>query len=88
MQNHSCSCAGVLQRLREIDFCLTETVLYLDAYPDHAQALDYYHHLLEERCALMEQYESSCGPLTANGNVSHTTWDWAKTPWPREADAN
>ena len=47
-----------MKKLREIDFCLVETILYLDAYPDHPQALEYYHKLNAERSALMEEYEA------------------------------
>ena len=65
-----------------------ETVLYLDAYPDHPQALAYYHKLVEERSLLMEQYEQSCGPLNIYGNKSRQSWDWVKTPWPWETDAD
>ena len=88
--NNPCDprCKQLMQQLREVDFCLVETVLYLDAYPDHPQALEYYHKLLEERKTLAEKYQSSCGPLTAFQNGSCTSWDWVKTPWPWEADAD
>lgn len=89
MQRPNCkNCAEVMQKLRQIDFCLVETVLYLDAYPDHPQALEYYHKLVEERQSLMEQYELTCGPLTIYGNKSRNSWEWVKTPWPWEADAD
>ena len=32
--------------LRKLDFCIQETVLYLDAYPDCRQALEYYRETL------------------------------------------
>ncbi len=86
--NNHARCAQLLQQIREIDFCIVETVLYLDAYPDHQQALEYYHRLVEERGKAMEQYEMACGPLTIYGNQSQNSWDWVKTPWPWEADAD
>lgn len=88
--NNNCDsrCKKLMQQLREVDFSLVETVLFLDAYPDHPQALEYYHKLVEERKMLAKEYESSCGPLTAFKNASHTSWDWVKTPWPWEADAD
>ena len=79
---------ALLQQLREIDFALVETILYLDAYPDHPQAMEYYHRLLEDRRRLMEEYERAYGPLTATGNYSKSSWEWVKTPWPWEADAD
>lgn len=85
---HRGNCQNDLKMLRAIDFAIQETVLYLDAYPDHKQALHYYHQLIEQRKMLMESYEKNCGPLTMYGNQSHTSWDWVEGPWPWEADAN
>ena len=42
-------CAQLLQQIREIDFCIVEIALFLDAYPDHPQALEYYRRLTDER---------------------------------------
>ena len=89
--NHNCnrgSCRNDLKMLRAVDFAIQETVLFLDAYPDHKQALQYYYQLIEQRRMLMESYEKSCGPLTMYGNQSRTSWDWVEGPWPWEADAN
>ena len=36
---------------------------------------------------LQKQYEKVCGPLTAFGNESHTTWDWMSHPAPWEYGA-
>ena len=88
MNQPNCRCKQWMKQIREIDFCLVETVLYLDAHPDHPQALEYYHRLVDERQKLVEQYEASCGPLTVYGNTSHCSWDWVKTPWPWECDAD
>ena len=81
-------CRTVMNRLRAVDFALTETVLYLDAYPENRQALEYYHSLLEQREECMAIYQKSCGPLSMYGNTSHTSWDWVAGPWPWEPDAN
>lgn len=80
--------SDLLRRIREAEFALVETVLYLDAYPDDRQALAFYHQLLTERTRLVDQYEKSVGPLTATANRSNTTWDWTKSPWPWEFAAN
>ena len=73
---------ALLRKIQEIDFSIYEIVLYLDAYPDCAEALNYYHTLLEMRQTLVCEYEKKYGPLTAFSNVSHSSWDWTKTPWP------
>ena len=78
----------LLSRIREVEFALVETILYLDAYPDNRQALAFYQDLLNERNRLVDQYEKTVGPLTATGNRSNTSWDWVKNPWPWEFAAN
>ena len=78
----------LLSRIREVEFALVETVLYLDAYPYNRQALAFYQDLLNERNRLVDQYEKNVGPLTAVGNRSNTSWDWVKNPWPWEFAAN
>ena len=85
------SCGGCrkdLKRLRAIDFAIQETVLYLDAYPENRQALEYYHKLIEMRARLLSSYEKNCGPMTMYGNTSRHSWDWIEGPWPWENDAN
>ena len=80
-------CGTLMQKIREVDFSLTETVLYLDAYPCSAEAMQHYHKLMAERTRLVEAYEKQCGPLTMYGNQGNT-WDWTEGPWPWEAEAN
>jgi spore coat protein JB len=82
------TCAAKLEKIRALDFALQETVLYLDAYPQNRQALNYYHQLIKQRKQMMEDYEAKCGPLTMYGNTSQNSWDWINGPWPWEHDAN
>ncbi|MBQ2767089.1 MAG: spore coat protein CotJB [Clostridia bacterium] len=79
---------ALLNKLRMIDFSIYETVLFLDAYPEDNEALAYYHKLLEQRKALMSEYETKVGPLTIYGNTCGNEWKWIKQPWPWEYDAN
>ena len=81
-------CRNHLEALRALDFAIQETVLYLDAYPNHAEALKYYHALIEQRGKLADEYQRTCAPLNAYGNHSRTSWDWIRGPWPWEPDAN
>lgn len=80
--------AQLSEQLRQIDFCIVETALFLDAYPDHPQALAYYRQLVGERARIAEQYEKTIGPLTVYGNRDNASWDWVKAPWPWELAAN
>lgn len=79
---------GLMRELQAVEFALDEVVLYLDAYPCDQAALDFYHHLLERRAPLLEQYQAEIGPLTPVGNTSRTSWDWIGKPFPWELDAN
>ena len=81
-------CAKIKKQLQTVDFALYEVILYLDAYPEHQEALNTYHMLLARRQKLIEDYESLCGPLTAFGNVSTVSWDWVKgtAPWEYPVD--
>ena len=85
---HQADCQKLLQQIRTVDFALYEVILYLDVYPNDCEALHTYHQLVARHKTLCQQYEQTCGPITATGNESHTTWDWIKKPFPWENDAN
>ena len=87
-QNNHSNCCREREKLRAINFAIQETVLYLDAYPCHPEALCYYHALIEEREKLLASYQKNCGPMTMYGNTSRDSWDWVKGPWPWEPEAN
>ena len=38
--------------------------------------------------ALRREYENLCGPMSAGGNQSTTSWDWMSKPFPWEYDAD
>ena len=80
-------CQHLLARIQAVDFALYELVLYLDVYPQSCDALETYHKLKEQHEELCREYEKVCGPLTAFGNESHTTWDWMSHPAPWEYGA-
>ena len=78
----------LLHRLQALDFSIYDTVLYLDAYPNSADALAYYKKLVAERDSLIRALSASHNaPTTAFDNVGDD-WDWVKGPWPWEASAN
>ena len=55
-RNEQPRCKSLLRELQLLDFSIYDTVLYLDAYPESKEALDYYRTLVQERRALAEQY--------------------------------
>ena len=82
------ACKRLLEQIRAVDFALWETVLYLDVYPHSCDALETYHKLKAQSEALRREYEKACGPMTATGNQSTTSWDWMNQPFPWEYDAD
>jgi len=82
------NCKTLKKRFQQVEFAITETVLYLDAYPECTVALEYYHKLLDERQQLLSAINSQCGPMTHNGNTSTESWLWINGPWPWKYDAN
>ena len=87
-EQNGTNCDKLLKQIQTVDFALYEVILYLDAYPDHCEALELYHKLVARRKGLWASYEEACGPLTAMGNVSTTSWDWVKSPAPWEYSQN
>lgn len=83
-RRNNCYGDALMQKLRQIDFALYDTILYLDAYPNCRKALAHYHTLLEMQKKLKAEYEATHGPITAFGNDSRENWDWTVTPWPWE----
>lgn len=80
---------ALLKKLQSLDFSLTETILYLDAYPDSTEALAYYQKLLNERSAVIATLAGNYHmPITGFDNVNTDTWDWINGPWPWEVAAN
>ncbi|MBQ8140158.1 MAG: spore coat protein CotJB [Clostridia bacterium] len=89
--NNGISCSNsknLMKRLQMVDFAITETVLYLDAYPDSKSALNHYHQLLAERNKLAESLEASGTPITHFNNADTENWRWTNGPWPWQCEAN
>lgn len=76
----------MMNKIREYDFAIVETVLFLNTHPNNMKALKYYTKLRSEREALVAEYEKNVGPLTMYGNMNGNKWDWVSGPWPWEGD--
>lgn len=78
--------AQLLRKIREYDFAIVETTLFLDTHPNNQKALSYYHKLKADRKKLVSEFENNFGPLTMYCNENKTKWDWITGPWPWEGE--
>ena len=76
----------LLAEIRALSFALVETNLYLDSYPENAEALAYFGRLQEELQQKTEAYEKAYGPLTVMGANTKKGWEWVATPWPWDSE--
>ncbi len=81
-------CKDLTKRLQKVDFAITETVLYLDAYPESKEAMSYYKKLVAERDALKSRLAALGRPTSHFDNTDTSAWHWAKGPWPWQVEAN
>ena len=79
-------CNDQLTELRQLDFAILETTLYLDVYPNCCEAKAYIKELREKRAKVAAEYESKHGMLTMYGVCGESSDKCA--PWPWEYAAN
>ena len=77
---------ALLSEIRALSFALVETNLYLDSYPENAEALAYFRRVRDELAEKTAAYERAFGPLTPMGATAEGSWDWISTPWPWESE--
>lgn len=76
----------LMKKIREYDFAITETSLFLDTHPNNAKAVNYYNNLRLEREKYYNEYEKTYGPITMYGNTDSSNWNWTNGPWPWEKE--
>ena len=82
-------CRAMARRLQTVEFSMYDIMLYLDIYPDCAEALAYFGKLREERDALRASLSKRCGrPVTACETDVEHGWTWIDSPWPWDTAAN
>ena len=77
---------ALLDEIRALSFALVECNLYLDSYPENAEALAYFRRVRDELAEKTAAYEATYGPLTVMGAKATEGWDWVTTPWPWESE--
>ena len=78
----------LLKNIQEEDFAVYETVLYLDGHPCDKDALGFYKAHRDKLDCLKKEFIQKYGPLTIYDTLDCNTWDWLKSPWPWEREAN
>ena len=76
----------LIKKIREYDFAITETALFLNTHPNNTKAMNYYHSLKLEREKYFNEYEKMYGPITMYGNMDTQNWNWVNGPWPWEKE--
>lgn len=66
-------------KIRCLEFAITELALYLDTHPDDSKALCLHRKYCKEVKELKDQYQKVYGPLTINFPCNK--WRWLEEPW-------
>lgn len=72
----------MINKIRSLEFAITELALYLDTHPDDEKALCMHRKYCKEVKELKDRYQKVYGPLTINYPCNK--WRWLETPWPWE----
>jgi len=83
--NNNLSKDEMLRRIMELEFAVTDLMLYLDTHPDNAEALEMFTKLAATLKSLMYDYSQKYEPLVAADVKNETPFRWAKSKWPWQA---
>lgn len=78
------NCDQLLTLIYQASFAMDDVILFLDTHPCDANALNYYHYVVNLRKEAMKAYESQCGPLMIDQVESCNYWNWVDNKWPWE----
>ena len=79
MMNNS-SKSRMMKAYQAYSFAAHEALLYLDAYPDCREALEYYNKNQKMAERAKAEYEAKHGPITPPKEAEN--WSWTSSPWP------
>ncbi len=75
-----------LSKIRELQFAVLETNLYLNTHPEDMRVLKLHNEFATELCMLTQQYQENYGLLRANFSEAEFPWQWIEEPWPWQID--
>ncbi len=79
MMNNS-SKSRMMKSYQAYSFAAYDALLYLNAYPDSREALEFYNKNQRLASKAKAEYEAKFGPITAPAEAS--CWNWTSSPWP------
>lgn len=74
----------LMNEIQAYSFAVYDTLLYLDAYPDCKEALEFYNKNLRLMARAKAEYEQKYGPITMP--IDGSCWQWTNDPWPWQID--
>lgn len=74
----------MLERIKCLNFAITELNLYLDTHPEDEKALCLHRKYCKEYRELTDKYQKVYGPLTVQFPCNK--WRWLEGPWPWEGE--
>lgn len=78
--NNGMSRERLMQKLQMYSFAVYDALLYLDAYPDSAEALEFYNRNKRLEQEAMNEYERRFGKISLS--CQEDSWQWTDGPWP------
>ena len=72
----------MLEKIKCLNFAITELALYLDTHNDDEKALCLHRKYCKEYRELTDKYQKVYGPLTIQFPCNK--WRWIEEPWPWE----
>ena len=70
----------MLERIKSLNFAITELALYLDTHSNDEKALCLHRKYCKEYRELTDKYQKVYGPLTIEFPCNK--WRWLEEPWP------
>lgn len=78
----------LLKQIQKYNFAAYDMLLYLDTHADDKKAFEIFKTLVSKTKELKNEYESTFGPLSPMSAAKSDSFNWLKSPWPWEKEAN
>lgn len=88
MAEKRCINLDMLAEIRELQFAVLETVLFLNTHPEDMAVLNLRNSFARDLCDLMQEYQNKYGLLRASFPGADYPWQWIDEPWPWQVKYN